>query len=471
MRSHTPEDGGGVTMPSIGPEDSEPAGAEVTARGAMPRTFNQLLANTLMTGITSTFLWFALTFWVYIETRSVVATGVIGGAFSLSSAFLGPFFGTYVDRHRKSSALWLATTTALACFLVAGAVYVSVGAGDLLRLSSPWFWVLIGVTLLGSVAGQMRGIVMSTCVTLLVPEDRRDRANGMVGTVTGVTFAITSVFSGLAIGFLGMGWSFAAAIALTLIALAHLRTIHIPEAQPAPAAEGERPWAIDVRAALEAIRAVPGLQLLIGLAAFNNLMAGVFMALVDAYGLTLVSVETWGALWGGISLAFIAGGIVVARRGLGPNPLRLVLAGNLVNWAVCSVFALRSSIVMVTIGMIVWLGLIPIIEAAEQTILQRSIPFERQGRVFGFAQLVENAATPLTAFLMAPLAEAVFIPLMTTGSGAATIGGWFGTGPDRGMALMFTIAGLLGVVVTALAWGSKAYRRLNRGPTAASTVT
>ena len=427
----------------------------------MPRTFRQLLANTLMTGVTSTFLWFALTFWVYLETRSVVATGVIGGAFALSSAAIAPFFGTFVDRHYKKTALVLTTTAALVCFLAAAGVYLAVDTADLLRLTSPWFWVLVGTTLLGSVAGQMRSIVLSTCVTLLVPDAIRDRANGMVGTITGFSFAITSVFSGLAIGLLGMGWSFAAAIALTSAALVHLRRIRIPEPEPEPAETGERAWAVDIRGALDAIRAVPGLSMLILLAAFNNLVAGVFMALVDPYGLNLVSVEQWGILWGVISLAFIAGGVLVSRRGLGPSPLRLVLAGNLVNWAACVIFPFRSSIVLLTFGMIAWLFLIPIIEAAEQTILQRSIPFERQGRVFGFAQLVENAASPLTAFLMAPLAEAVFIPLMTTGSGADLIGGWFGTGPDRGMALMFTLAGILGVVVTATAWASKAYRRLS----------
>jgi DHA3 family multidrug efflux protein-like MFS transporter len=110
--------------------------------------------------------------------------------------------------------------------------------------------------------------------------------------------------------------------------------------------------------------------------------------------------------------------------------------------------------------MIVWLSLIPAIEAGEQTILQRSIPFERQGRVFGFAQLVENLASPLTAFLMAPLAEAVFMPLMTDGRGADLIGDWFGTGPGRGIALMFTVAGLIGIVVTLFALGSSSYRRL-----------
>ena len=40
------------------------------------------------------------------------------------------------------------------------------------------------------------------------------------------------------------------------------------------------------------------------------------------------------------------------------------------------------------------------------------------------------------------------MPFMTDGSGADWIGGWFGTGPERGIALMFTLAGLIGVVVT-----------------------
>jgi DHA3 family multidrug efflux protein-like MFS transporter len=440
--------------------DDAPARTELGDAG-LPVVFRRLLRNTLVTGVTSSFLWFALTFWVYLETRSVVATGVIGGAFSISSALLGPLFGTFVDRHRKHTALLVTTAVSAACFTVATAVFVAVDGDDLLRLRSPWFWLLVGSSLLGSVAGQMRGIALSTCVTLLVPDGMRDRANGMVGTITGLSFAITSVFSGLVIGGPGMGFAYYAALALTLGALAHVTTIEIAEPDPRSAGvAGERVPVFDVASALDAVRAVPGLAMLILLAACNNLLAGVFMALMDAYGLELVSVEAWGLLWGVISLAFVAGGLAVARFGLGSSPLRVVIVGNLVNWAVCSVFAIRSSIALVTVGMVVWLALIPAIEAGEQTILQRCVPYERQGRVFGFAQLVENAASPLTAFFMAPIAEAVFMPFMTDGLGADWIGGWFGTGPDRGIALMFTVAGLAGVAITAAAWASRSYRRL-----------
>ena len=443
-----------------------PSAAPARHSGDDERTFRRLLVNTLATGVTSSFLWFALTFWVYLGSRSVVATGVIGGAFSISNAVLGPTVGTFVDRHRKRTVLVVLTAVSLACFVAAATVYALVDSDDLLRLASPWFWLLVGTTLLGSVAAQSRGIALSTLVTLLVPVERRDRANGLVGTVTGVSFAITSVFSGLVIGNLGMGWAYVLALALVGFALAHVLTIRFDEPAPDRAAHEGEP-AIDVRGAVAAIREVPGLTMLIMLAAFNNLLGGVFMALMDAYGLELVSVETWGFLWGGISLAFIAGGLAVARFGLGSTPVRVVLAGNLVNWTVCSLFAVRSSIVLLTIGMVVWLALMPAIEAAEQTVLQRSIPYERQGRVFGFAQLVENSASPLVAFLVAPLAESVFMPWMTDGDGADLIGGWFGTGADRGIALMFTLAGVIGVAITTLAWTSRSYRRLRAAPVAA----
>jgi DHA3 family multidrug efflux protein-like MFS transporter len=103
----------------------------------------------------------------------------------------------------------------------------------------------------------------------------------------------------------------------------------------------------------------------------------------------------------------------------------------------------------------------PYAEAAEHTTLQKVVPRERQGRVFGFAQSVEQSASPLTAFLIGPLTEFVFIPFMTVGLGAELIGGWFGTGPARGMALVFTIAGLIGLVATIIAFRSKYYRQLS----------
>lgn len=446
-----------------GPWDDEPM-----AQPGGDAVFRRLLLNTLVSGVTSTFLWFALIFWAYLETRSVVVTGVIGAAFSLAMAFLGPAFGSYVDRHRKHRAMVATTAATTLCFLLATALFVLVDASALLSLRSPWFWAFVALVLGGSVAGGLRSIVLSTCVTLLVPEDRRDRANGLVGTVTGVSFAITSVFSGVAIGRFGMGWALYGSVALTVASLLHLQTIRIDE--PAPAPGGHDGPRVDVRGALDTIRAVPGLGLLIALSAFNNLLGGVFMALMDAYGLELVSVEAWGFIWGVLSTGFIVGGLIVAKVGLGPTPVKVLVAGNLVNWTVCSVFTVRSSIVLLSVGTMIWITLMPVIEAAEQTVLQRSIPYERQGRVFGFAQMVEHAAAPAMSIAIGPVAERYVMPFMTDGWGAEHLGSWFGTGPERGIALVFTIAGLVGIAVTLLVLASRSYRLLTAAADAAGQV-
>jgi Major Facilitator Superfamily. len=230
-----------------------------------------------------------------------------------------------------------------------------------------------------------------------------------------VAFLLSSIFSGLAVGFLGMFWTLALALGLNLLIIAHLLTLNIPEREVVHAATHSGPSeqndGIDIRGTIQVIQLVPGLFGLIFFNTFNNFLGGVFMALMDAYGLQLVSVQVWGILWGFLSLGFIVGGLMVARRGLGKNPVRSLFLTNIVLWTICIFFTIQSSIVLFTIGIFIYLTLAPVIEAAEQTILQKVIPPERQGRVFGFAQSIEQAASPLTAFFIGPIAQLFATPL------------------------------------------------------------
>lgn len=423
------------------------------------RTFHLLVANTLVANVTNNFLWFALVFWVYLETRSVLATAIIGGGYMLMVAISGMFFGTYVDRHRRRTSMLLSSVLSLSAFAIAGLVFLTAPGSALRDLGHPAFWAFIAFVLGGAIAGNLRSVALSTTVTLLVPEEGRDRANGLVGTANGVAFALTSVFSGLAVGQLGMGACLVIAVVVTALAAVHLITIRIEE--EAPKRSDDAPRVIDIAGAIRAVGLVPGLLALLLFSTFNNFLGGVFMSLMDPYGLNLMSVEAWGFLIAFTSLGFIVGGIVVARRGLGVNPVRTLLLANVVMWSVTILFPIRSEILPLAIGFFVYLFLAPVAEASEQTIIQKVVPFQEQGRVFGFAQSLETAASPITAFLIGPIAQFWVIPSMTDGALADLIGSWFGTGPDRGMALIFIVAGAIGLLVTILALRSRPYRRLS----------
>lgn len=195
---------------------------------------------------------------------------------------------------------------------------------------------------------------------------------------------------------------------------------------------------------------------------FNNFLGGVFMALMDAYGLSIVSVQTWGILWGFLSFAFIIGGLIVSKRGVGKNPVRTLVMLNMVTWFTCIFFTMNASVIFFLVGILSWMILMPIIEASEQTIVQKVIPYEKQGRVIGFAQSIESAASPLTTFMIGPIAQFIFIPFMTTGAGVTLIGDWFGVGDARGIALIFCLAGLIGFIVSILARFSRPYKQLSQ---------
>ncbi len=425
----------------------------------MPRIFYAVLGNSLVAVLTNTFVWFAVTFWVYLQTESVIATSVMAGVYLVIAAVSGLFLGSLVDRYRKKTAILLSSSVSLVVYLAAALLYSVTPAAVFTNPSSPTLWLFVILALVGAIAGNMRGIALSTLVTLLIGEEERDRANGMVGTTNGVAFLVASLISGMVIGFLGVLPMLVLALVLTLLVLAHAATLALPDSPPAPPEAKQD--SVDIAGTIRAIRLVPGLFGLIFFHTFNNFLGGVFMSLMDAYGLLLVSVQVWGALWGFLSLGFIVGGVLVTKKGLGQNPLRSLFLVNVVMWTVCIFFAIQSSIVLLTIGMFIWLTLVPVAEAAEQTILQKVVPPERQGRVFGFAQSVEQAASPITAFVIGPVAELFFIPFMTTGAGVGLIGGWFGSGTDRGIALLFIASGVIGLAVTLLAMRSFAYRTLS----------
>jgi DHA3 family multidrug efflux protein-like MFS transporter len=430
--------------------------------------FHQLLANNLVANITNFTVWFALTFWIFLETRSVFATGMIAGIYLVLTAMLGMWFGSLVDHHRKVRMMIASSLASFALYAAALGGYALFPAIRTAATTGAELWLFVLVTMLGAIVGNIRNIALPTLVTLLIPEGRRDKANGLVGMVTGIGFLLTSAVSGFLVAWGGMVATLVFAMALSLATAGHLLFVHIDEQRDAD--ERDAPRHVDLAGTFRLITGISGLFALILFTAFNNLLGGVFMALMDAYGLSLMPVEQWGLLWAFVSSAFVLSGATIARTGLGANPVRTLLLVNLVCWSVAAVFTVQSSIPLLAVGVFIWLFLGPYAEAAEHTTLQRVVPFERQGRVFGFAQSVETAASPLTAFLIAPLTQFLFVPLMTDGAGADAIGDWYGRGPERGIAIVFTITGLLGMLATLLAFRSKSYRRISAAYAAGSAV-
>ncbi|WP_190608901.1 MFS transporter [Arthrobacter ipis] len=423
------------------------------------RTFAGILVNTALANVTTSYLWFALTFWVYLGTRNVIATGVVGGAYMLLIALSSISFGTFVDRYRKLAVMRFAAGFTLVMFMVSGVMFLLTPAAQILDLAQPWFWVFTLIILVGAVVENLRNIALSTTVTILIEPDRRANANGLVGMVQGLMFIVTSLLSGLSVGLLGMGWTIVVALVLTAMAFAHLLTLRMPEELRAAATDAQ--GGFDLRGSLAAVFAIAGLFALILFSTFNNFIGGVYMALMDPYGLEMFSVEMWGAVFALGSTGFIVGGALIGKFGLGANPLRTLLIAVAVMGLLGAVFTLREWAWLYVAGIWLYLVLIPFVEAAEQTVIQQVVPLSRQGRVFGFAMAFESAAAPVTAFLIAPIAQFWIIPYARSAEGAAQLAPLLGEGTSRGIALVFLVAGIIMIAAALAAFLTPVYRRVS----------
>jgi hypothetical protein len=95
---------------------------------------------------------------------------------------------------------------------------------------------------------------------------------------------------------------------------------------------------------------------------------------------------------------------------------------------------------------------IAIVFGSNQAIWQSKVESHVQGRVFATQQMVARCAAPLAYLLAGPLADRVFNPLLTMdGPLAASLGGVLGTGPGRGIGLIFVLMGAIKIAITLLA--------------------
>src|SRR4029453_719750 len=182
------------------------------------KAFYQLLVNTLLVSVINFTVWFAITFYVYLQTRSVFATGVVSGIFLVMTALTGIWFGSLVDSYPKKTMMQVSAAASFLLYIAAFATYQATPHQSFTDPTSVALWTLIVLLMLGVIVGNIRTIALPTLVTVLIAEDTRDRANGLVGTTSGVSFLVTSVISGGLVAVGGMSYGLVLALAVLAVA-------------------------------------------------------------------------------------------------------------------------------------------------------------------------------------------------------------------------------------------------------------
>jgi MFS transporter, DHA3 family, macrolide efflux protein len=113
----------------------------------------------------------------------------------------------------------------------------------------------------------------------------------------------------------------------------------------------------------------------------------------------------------------------------------------------------RPSPLLFGLGLFIYNFALMIDDGCYITILQSKVAQDVQGRLFALNHMLTKGALPLAYLLAGPLADGVFKPLLVEGGPlAGSLGLVIGTGPGRGMGLIFILAGALTIAVATAAY-------------------
>ncbi|MGD8791045.1 MAG: MFS transporter [Anaerolineae bacterium] len=386
---------------------------------------------------------FALTIWAWEITGQATALALVAFFSFGPSVVLSPLAGALVDRWDRKLVMMLSD---LAAGLMTIFVWVLYASGSL------EIWHLY-VT--GAISGAFQAFqfpAYSAAVTTMLPKEQYARANGMLSLAESAAGVFAPLAGGILLGFLGLSGILMIDVVTFVVAIGALLVVHVPQPEKTEAGrEGQGSLWQESLYGFRYILARPsllGLQLVflaINLtASFSfTVLAPMILARTGNDELVLGSVQSMMGVGG------IVGGLLLSLWGGPRRRVHGVLLGMIFSSLLGEVIlGLGAAPLAWSVGAFFVSFFIPVINGSNQAIWQAKVAPDVQGRVFATRRLIAQISAPVAMLLAGPLADYFFEPAMAgQGTMSALFGGLVGTGTGSGMALMFVVTGLLGVLV------------------------
>jgi len=381
---------------------------------------------------------FALGVWVYQQTRSATDFSLISFFTVLPEIALSPIAGVIVDRWNKRSVMLLGTIASGLC----GAAMAFLAITGQLQL-----WHIYLIVTVNSAFQSLEFPVLSASIVLLVPRHHLSRANGLLELSSSLSMVVAPVAAGMLLELVGLTRLLVFNVVASLVALASLAVIRIGVASQAESQSPRISFMREATLGWRYIRERPELMALLLLFTTTNFSLGVVEVLLAPLVLSFASSEVLGMVMSAGGVGILLGSLLVSVWGGPRQKIPAILGLAFVKGTILFLGGLEPQAVLIGTAAFIFLFCGPIIFTSSQTLWQTKVAQEVQGRTFAIRRVVAWSSLPLAYLVAGPLADRVFEPLMAVdGFLAGSVGAVIGTGPGRGVALLFMVLGCLSVM-------------------------
>ena len=391
---------------------------------------------------------FGLTLWMYQQTESATAMGLMQVFFITPFLIMSPIAGVMVDRYNRKLMMMVSDLTAI---IATGSIFALYATGHL------EFWHLYFAAVLNGIGNTFQWPAYSAAISTMVPKEQLGRVNGLMSLMEAGPGVVAPLLAGALLPVIQLTGLLMIDVITFFFAVGALLLVNVP--QPKQTEEGRAAQGNMLKEAAYGFRYIFARPSLLGLQMvffFGNLFSGIsqtlfapmILARTGQDSLIFGTVQTAGAI------GAIVGGVALSAWGGFKKRTHGVLAG----WIYSGIFG--TAILGLKFGLPAWLAgsllgslSIPIINGSNQAIWQQKVAPDLQGRVFSARRLIAWFTNPISPIIGGTLADFVLEPAMR-GSGflPSTFGWLVGTGPGAGMGLLIVACGLVIVLIGTISY-------------------
>lgn len=387
---------------------------------------------------------FGISLWILDQTKSITLFTLVAAVNTLPMLILSPIAGAYVDRWNRRKLLIIA----------------EIGSGLVVLCMATMYWQgllkIHYVMLFGLVTSALQAFVvpaLSASTIMMVPASQLTRANSVRVVSIGLAQLIAPAIAGFLLITIELKGIFVLNLLGVAIATAAIVVVKIPQPikiEPLNKIK-DSVWS-EIHFAWDYLRKRTGLLLLLFFYAVINFsvvsLNVLFIPLVKNFA-TVTQIGLVASVGGA---GIVVGGVATMLFGNVQHKILTTIAMSAVVSIAIIFSTILPSIYSIGVGIFTITTAFPVIMSLSQTVWQQKIAPEVQGRIFGFRATIVGATMPIAYVLSGFLADSFFEPSMQAGGLLAEwLGGVYGVGAGRGLAVMVGMYGLIAFIIVILA--------------------
>lgn len=430
------------------------------------RTFYVILITQALSMIGSQMTAYGIGVYLFLDTGDITPLAGVTFFSSLAAIIVTGFAGVWADRYDRRLMM----------------VYADVGQAVCTGVLLAAFWldgmtlaVVFGVTFVQRMFGALQMPAFTASITMLVPDDRRDMANGLMQLSGSVSQVFALIAAGIIYSLIALGGIIFIDLLTFGVAMAVMAVSHIPA--PPRTEPNDEPLLQQLSFGARWLwRHQPIFQATLAATLANFFL---LMSTIMFTPLLLIMSDNNTTITGIVSGIGAAGGIAGALSMGYWQHVRPRMKVVTIAMSTSGLFLMVMGIVdrpwLFALAMFAMVTQFPVINSMFISMMQQKVPAQMQGRVIATVVQLAMLIQPLAAIMVGPLADHVFEPAVG-GPGWDRVAWLVGDGAGAGIRLLIIINGLLMALIVGAILLRPAVRNLEANlpdpepPPAAPTV-